>query len=324
MSDQIPPQVYYTLGGIFATLAVASLITWGVRRGRPDSNVKEVSQRVRTWWVIVGLFGIALVLGHTASVLFFALVSFLAFKEFLTLIPTRRADHRVLFLAYLSIPFQYYWVYSEFYGMFIVFIPVYLFMLIPTRMVIVGETSGFLRASGTLHWGLMTTVFSVSHAAFLLALVPSEQARVTAAWPDGSEAQLAGPALLLLLVFLTQFNDIAQFCWGKLLGKRKIVPTVSPGKTVAGLIGGVASTVVLAAVIGPYLTILDLPRALIAGLIIGLGGFAGDVSISALKRDLGVKDSGSILPGHGGILDRIDSLTFTAPLFFHYMYYLYA
>src|SRR4029079_7970222 len=97
----------------------------------------------------------------------------------------------------------------------------------------------------------------------------------------------------------------------------------SPGKTLGGLAGGVATTMLLAVLVGPYLTFLDWKRALLVGIITGLGGFAGDVSISALKRDLGVKDSGTMLPGHGGILDRIDSLTYTAPLFFHYVFYLH-
>ena len=102
-----------------------------------------------------------------------------------------------------------------------------------------------------------------------------------------------------------------------------MAPHVSPGKTWAGLLGGVATTVALAALVGPWLTPMDLTRSLLAGLIIGVAGFFGDLSISAIKRDLKVKDSGSILPGHGGILDRIDSLTYTAPLFFHYVYFCY-
>jgi len=132
-----------------------------------------------------------------------------------------------------------------------------------------------------------------------------------------------GPGLLLLLILLTQFNDVAQYVWGKSLGRTKVLPTVSPGKTVAGLAGGVATTVVLATFLGPLLTVMDWQRSLVAGVIIGLGGFLGDVTLSALKRDLGVKDSGATLPGHGGILDRVDSLTFTAPLFFHFVFYWY-
>ena len=128
--------------------------------------------------------------------------------------------------------------------------------------------------------------------------------------------------MVLYLVFLTQFNDVAQFLWGKTLGRHKVVPSVSPGKTVEGLLGGLGTTIVLAVVLAPHLTPFTIGWAAWAGVIIGLSGFIGDVVISALKRDLGVKDSGDLLPGHGGILDRIDSLTYTAPLFFHFVYYL--
>ncbi|MEJ2575054.1 MAG: phosphatidate cytidylyltransferase, partial [Gammaproteobacteria bacterium] len=129
--------------------------------------------------------------------------------------------------------------------------------------------------------------------------------------------------LVLYLVFLTQFNDVMQYTWGKLFGRHKIIPKVSPNKTWQGFGGGVLTTAVLAALLGPWLTPLSIPQAILAGLIIGAGGFVGDVIISALKRDIGVKDSGSLLPGHGGLLDRLDSLLYTAPLFFHFVYYLH-
>ena len=321
--DHLPPEVRWTLLGIFAALVISSIVARLLQRRNPVKDYHELLLRIRTWWIIAGLFSIAIILSRGASLVFLAFVSFLAFKEFLSLIPTRRADHRVLFLAYLSIPFQYFWVHIEWYGMFIIFIPVYLFLLLPARMVLIGETDGFLRAIGTLHWGLMTTVFSLSHAGMLLVIHPLETARYKPVWPSTDSLLNPGPGLLILLVLLTQSNDVAQYIWGKTLGRRKVVPKVSPGKTLAGLAGGVATTILLATAVGPYLTFLDWPRALLAGMVIGLGGFAGDVSISALKRDLGVKDSGTMLPGHGGVLDRTDSLTYTAPLYFHFIFYCY-
>jgi phosphatidate cytidylyltransferase len=257
-----------------------------------------------------------MVLDRAVSLLFFAFVSFLALKEYLSLIPTRRADRRVLFWAYLAIPVQYWWIADAWYGMFIIWVPVYVFLLLPLRMVLIGETQGFLRAVGTLHWGLMATVFSISHVAYLLVLPE-------AAVPGAAGRAVAGPSLVLFLVVLTQLNDVAQFLWGKALGRHRAVPTVSPGKTTEGLVGGVATTLALALALAPWLTPFTRPQAVAAGLIIGVGGFVGDVVVSALKRDLGIKDSGTLLPGHGGILDRIDSLTYTAPLFFHLVWYLH-
>jgi phosphatidate cytidylyltransferase len=309
--DRLHPNMLLGLAGVLAILVVATVVVWLLRRLRPALDLGSVPARVKSWWVMVAVFSIAMVLSRTVSLVFFALVSFLALKEYLSLIPTRRADRSVLFFAYLAIPFQYLWIYQEWYGMFIIWIPVYLFLFLPMQMVVIGVTEGFLRAAGTLHWGLMMTVFSISHIAFLLVL------------PLDGNPQGGGPALVLYLVFLTQFNDVSQFLWGKSIGRRKVVPTVSPGKTAGGLLGGLATTIVLAVVLAPYLTPFDLRWALCAGVIIGLGGFIGDVVISALKRDLQVKDSGDLIPGHGGILDRIDSLTYSAPLFFHFVVYRY-
>jgi phosphatidate cytidylyltransferase len=306
------PHVLWAMGGILGILVIATVVVWLVGMLRPGLDLGEMRQRIRSWWVMAAIFLVALALTRKISLVFFAFVSFLALKEYLSLIPTRRADRSVLFLAYLGIPFQYLWIGMEWYGMFIVFVPVYMFLLLPMRMVLIGETAGFLRSVGTLHWGLMMTVFSISHVAYLLVL------------PGGVNANGGGPALVLYLVFLTQSNDVAQFLWGKSLGRHRVVPTVSPNKTWEGLLGGVATTMALGLLLARLLTPFGLREAISATLIIGLGGFIGDIVVSALKRDLAIKDSGTLLPGHGGILDRIDSLTYTAPLFFHYVYYLYA
>ncbi len=306
-----PANVAWFMGGLYGLLILATLIRLSLRRKLDAEAYGELTQRIQSWWVMVTVFVIAMLVSRTISLWFFGLISFLALKEYLSMIPTRRADRRVLFWLYLAIPFQYYWVAQEWYGMFIIFIPVYLFLFLPLRMIMIGETNNFLRAAGTLHWGAMTMVFSISHLAFLLVLPKTEQ------------IVAGGPGLVVYLVFLTQFNDVAQYCWGKLFGKHKIVPSVSPNKTWQGFLGGLVTTSVLAVAIAPLLTGMQWPLAMAAGLIVGLAGFVGDVSISALKRDIGVKDSGSLLPGHGGILDRVDSLTYAAPLFFHFIWYLY-
>ena len=198
------------------------------------------------------------------------------------------------------------------YEAFLVFIPVLLFLAIPMRMALIGQTDGFLRAAGTIQWGAMTTVFGISHAAYLLTA------------PTTLNDNGGGPGLLLFLVALTQLNDVAQFLWGKAVGRARVMPAVSPNKTWGGLLGGIGTTVALALVGYRYLTPFSLYEAVIAGVLISVFGFIGDVVISAIKRDLKVKDSGTLIPGHGGILDRLDSLTFTAPLFFHFTWYLYA
>jgi phosphatidate cytidylyltransferase len=321
--ENLPLEVRWTIAGIFGLLVLASVAARILGKLRPQAMPGELIERIRTWWVMVIVFTIALVLSRAVSLAFFALVSFLSLKEFFSLIPTRRADRRVLFWAYLAIPFQYYWAYDGWYGMFIVFIPVYMFLLLPMRAVMIGQTDGFLRSISTIQWGLMTMVFSISHAAYLLVLrFPQPGAARTPIDADWVH-RLPGPGLLLTLVLLTQANDVAQYCWGKALGRRTITPTVSPNKTWGGFIGGLATTIPLAALLGPWLTPLTLEHSLWAGALIGISGFIGDVVISAVKRDLGVKDASTMLPGHGGVMDRVDSLTYTAPLFFHYVRYLY-
>lgn len=304
------PGLVTIIAVIWGLLAFASILVFALKKAKPEKNYSELIKRTQSWWVMIGIFTAAFASGKNLSIWLFGIISFLSLKEYFSIIPTRRADRRVLFWAYLSIPFQYYFVADQWYGMFIIFIPVYIFLFMHVRMLLIGQTEGFINSAGTIHWGLMVTVFAISHAAFLYTLPHHDN--------GGS-----GAGLLLFLVFLTQFNDVAQYTWGKLFGKHKIIPKVSPNKTWEGFIGGIISVALMALVIAPYLTPFNMLDAFAAGLIISIAGFFGDVTISALKRDIGVKDTGSTIPGHGGILDRIDSLTFSAPLFFHFTWYFF-
>jgi phosphatidate cytidylyltransferase len=313
LGDTLFSLLHYAFGGIVAILLLASAVTAVLIATRPEKNYVELKLRIQTWWWLVAILFLALTFHRGIAVTVMAVVSFMAFKEFLSIAPTRRADNSVLLLAYLAIPMQYLWVGMSWYGMFIIFIPVYMFLLLPMRMVIIGETQGYLRAAGTIQWGLMTTVFSLSHMAYLLNMPVH----------FGLHGAVTGEMLVFYLLVLTQLNDVAQYLWGKALGKKKVLPTVSPNKTVGGLLGGIATTTLLAWLLAPWFTPMSDLHAVLAGLLISMFGFIGDVVISAVKRDIGVKDSGNLLPGHGGILDRLDSLTYTAPLFFHFIYYLY-
>lgn len=310
-SISFDPVVIYMLSGIYLILFFASCITWILGKKYPEKSFTELKQRVRSWWIMVMVFSFAMLLTRTVSIVFLGFVSFLTLKEYFSIIPVRRADRRVLFWAYLAIPIQFYFVSIGWYGMFLIFIPIYLFLFIPFRMVLIGDTKNFLQAAGTTHWGVMAFVFSLSHVSYLLML------------PPASNAVVGGAGMMLFLVFLTQANDVAQYIWGKQFGKHKIIPKVSPNKTWEGFGGGVLTTTVLALGLSPWLTPMALPMAAAAGVLISCAGFVGDVTISALKRDLGIKDSGTMLPGHGGVLDRVDSLIYTAPLFFHFVYYFY-
>lgn len=311
MDINIATPVLYTLAGIFGLLAIATLIVFGLALSRWDTDYSELNSRIKSWWVMVTIFSFAILLKQPASIVFFMLVSFIALREYLSLIPTRFSDRRVLLWAYLAILLQYFWIYIGWYGMFLIFIPIYMFLFLPMRMLLSGETEGFLNAIGTLHWGLMLNVYTISHLSYLIML------------PQSGNAIAGGTGLLVYLLLLTEINDIAQYIFGKLFGRHKIIPKVSPNKTVEGLLGGILTTTGIAIALAPWLTPFDLMHSACLGILLSLTGFIGDVNISAIKRDLGIKDSGTLIPGHGGILDRIDSLTYTAPLFFHFTVYFY-
>ncbi|GAB6262558.1 phosphatidate cytidylyltransferase [Photobacterium sp. R1] len=306
----IPPHSLHLMIAILGVLVLGTLVYLWKSRAHPDRDYLELKLRIRSWWWMIGIVFLVLYLPLTYTLFFVGFLSFMALKEFLSIVPTRMTDRRVIFWAYLSIPFQYYWLSIGWYGMFIIFIPVYVFLYLPMMMVLIGDTKGFIRSAGIIHWAMMLTVFCISHMAYLLVL-PSKN-------PDAGSMGM----LLFLLVF-TQFNDVCQYVWGKSFGKHKIVPKVSPNKTWEGFLGGSATVILASYFVAPYLTPLTSFQGLVAGMIIALSGFIGDLVISSVKRDLQIKDTSQFIPGHGGILDRIDSLMFTAPLFFHYIYYLY-
>mgnify|MGYP001278160025 FL=1 len=256
------------------------------------------------------LVTIILATGGIGSVILFGLTSFIALREFITLTPTRRADHRTLFWAFfVFVPFQYYLVATHWYGLFVIFIPVYAFLFVPVRSVLAGDTEDFLARTAKIQWGLMVAVYCVSHAPALLMLqIPGF---------EGENAKL-----LLYLIVVVQLSDVLQYVFGKTLGKHKIVPKVSPNKTWEGAIGGIGSATLIGALLWWATPFSPWAAAGIA-LIINLAGFAGGLCMSAIKRDRGIKDFGSLIHGHGGVMDRIDSLCFAAPLFFHVVRYYY-
>jgi phosphatidate cytidylyltransferase len=251
----------------------------------------------------------AVLFNTTVSYVAIALLSFVAFRELYSVLGFRLSDRRAIFWAYVSIPVQYYLAYIGWYGAFIIFIPIVMFLFLPLRLVLKGDTVGIIKSMSSLQWILMLTVFGLSHMAYLLSL------------PDIPTFSSGGRGLLLFLVFLTEINDVMQFTWGKLLGRHKIVPKVSPNKTWEGFIGGLICTTTIGYFLA-FLTPLTTYQVLFVSFMIAASGFIGDIVMSSVKRDIGIKDMGSSIPGHGGILDRIDSLAYTTPVFFHLVYYL--
>jgi phosphatidate cytidylyltransferase len=252
---------------------------------------------------------VALMAGWRGVTVLFALVSFLALKEFLSLAPTRREDRLVILFTYLSVPVAYGLVILDQYGIYLVAIPVWFFLITPFLMAVAGQTRGYLTSVAAFNWGAVTCVYNLGYIALLMR-TPTQ------------EVPYAGPAgLVFFLLLVTEANDVLQYVFGRLFGRRKIMPKVSPNKTWEGFLGGWVTTAALIWLVGPIFAPLAGLKLAIMAVLLPLAGFAGDVTMSAIKRDIGVKDTSTLIPGHGGVLDRIDSLTFTAPLYFHILAY---
>jgi phosphatidate cytidylyltransferase len=296
---------------ILVLLVAATEVVWLLRRLRPKQDFSELTARVNSWWVMAAVFFAAVAVSQRLSLVFFALMSFWALKEYITLLKTRHADHRALVWTFLAIPIQYYWIATGWYGMSVLFIPVYMFLFLPIRLVLAKETTGFVASASQIQWGLMAFVFGLSHMGMLLT------------FPTLPNSTANGRTLVLFLVFVVEISDVLQYVWGKTLGRHKIIPTVSPNKTWEGFLGGIATTTVASLAIR-FLTPFTVLESLGVSLLITVAGFGGGAVMSAVKRDFGVKDFGGIIPGHGGMLDRVDSLCYAAPVFFHYVRYFHS
>ncbi len=294
--------------GIAAVLVLASSIAWVLRwrvaKGQPHSVIDNLVARINAWWVMVGAIGTSFMFGKVGVVMLFFFISFYALREYLTLSYSRRGDHLAMAACFfVGLPAQYYLVGIEYYGLYSIFIPVYAFLALPILSAFGQDTKRFLERSAKIQWGLMLCVFCISHVPALLTLnIPGFEGRHL--------------LLIAYLVIVVQGSDVLQYVWGKLMGKRKVAPELSPSKTWEGLIGGVASATALGAALYWLTPFTPLQSAGIAFLLCMMG-FLGGLVMSAIKRDRGVKDWGDLIEGHGGMLDRLDSIIFAAPVFFH-------
>lgn len=300
----------YWLFGIFASILIfASSIGFILKKKYSSSDVIDnLNARINAWWIMLIVIASAILLGKVAFVVLFALISLFALREFISLLPTRRGDYFPLLIAfYFVIPYQYYLVYIDWYGLYSILIPLYMFLLIPIATLKQEDTTRFLERNSKIQWGLMISVFCISHVPALLNLkLPGF---------DGEKIWLA-----IWLIMVVQASDVLQYVCGKLLGKHKIAPQLSPSKTIEGLVGGIILAVALGVAMS-WLTPFNYIQATVIGFIVCIFGFFGGLVMSAIKRDRGVKDWGQLIHGHGGMLDRIDSICFSAPIFFHILRY---
>jgi len=299
---------YWLIGGIGTLLVIASLIGWilaklASRRGG-SATIDNLNQRTRAWWVMVAVLAACFLLGSTATVLLFAIASVFALREFVTLTPTKPGDHLSLVVCfYIMLPVQYWLIFDGWYGMFAIFLPVYGFLSLPVLMAMSGDTDGFLERVTKIQWGVLITVYCISYVPAILLLDMHG---------DTNEKLL----LIIYLLLVVQISDVLQYVFGKLFGKHPIAPRVSPSKTVEGFIGGGLGAIAIGTALWRITPFTPLQACGMSAVIV-IAGFLGGLSLSAAKRSLGAKDWGSMIEGHGGMLDRFDSVSFAAPVFFH-------
>ena len=308
-------EIWQLFGGLIITLIIASSIGYGLKFkvgfSTPHAVIDNLNARINAWWVMILIIFAAAALGFYGVIGLFFVISFMALREFLSLLYIRRGDHLALAACfYVILPLQYFLVAIDWFSMFTIFIPVYGFLFLPILSALLGDTAHFLDRSTKVQWALMISVFCISHIPAILTLDI-----------EGFEDKKL--LLMIFLILVVQSSDVLQYVWGKLFGKHKIAPKLSPSKTIEGFVGGGVSASVLGGLLY-WLTPFNPVQAVLMSLLICLMGFLGGLVMSAMKRSVGVKDWGNMISGHGGMLDRMDSLCFAAPIFFHVVRYYWA
>jgi phosphatidate cytidylyltransferase len=329
------------VGAVLTLLSSATGVVQ-VLKHRPESGldtaiIETFQLRVRAWWILFSVLVAAFYIGHTATVVLFGFISFWALREFITLTPTRLGDHRTLFFVFfVFMPLQYILVGIGRYGLFSVVIPVYGLLFIPVAIALANDHKRFLERTAKIQVGLLICVYCLSYAPALLTLhstvaqtnhTPEQRAEFTNEQaneaPTPNQEDILSPGartrLLFFFVLMVQLSDALQYLWAQISSRHVIVPAINPSRTWEGLLGGTASVTLIGAMLW-WATPFQGASWWMAGVmsaVIAVMGFAGGLTMSAIKRDRGVKDYGTLVEGHGGLLDRIDSICFAAPVFFH-------
>ncbi len=306
---------------VMISLVILLFIGQWLKR-KPESHfdpaiVRTFNKRVSSWLTISLMLVLALLTNKVVTVVLFGLVSFWALREFITMTPTRRGDHRTLFWVFLGFtPAQYVLVAMDKYQLFTIVIPVYAMLFIPARIAFTSDHKRFLERSAKIQFGLLICVYALSHAAALLNLD-----LVTYDYQTSNYVPWKGkPAgLLFFFIVIVQVSDMLHFVWDRLFGRHVIAATVNSTKTWEGLIGSACCTALVGLLIQLLFPVTPFTwyGAGFMALIISAMASSGSMTMSAIKRDRGLNDYGTLVTGHAGVLDRIDSVCFAAPIFFH-------
>ncbi len=309
------PPLLWTIACLFLALTIGTLVRIATLRGVASESAQSHLNSVRTWWALTALLTIALLLGKSGVVAILAIAGILSLREYLQIVGWNRVGTLSAVWLFVTVPVYYAFVLFGHVEWLRSAAPMAFLLSFGGLRALLGLAEDFIRTTAALIWGLMLFVYSLSHASFLLTL------------PTQTEPWVGSIGWFLYLILLTECNDIAQALVGRPFGRTKISPRISPNKSLEGLLGGIAATIVLAVTLAPWLTNLmqdgsgtkGVLCAMLSGFLIALFGFLGDLNKSGIKRDAGIKDSGTLLPGQGGMMDRIDSLTFSAPAFYYFL-----
>ena len=292
------------VGILIVSSAVAIILHIYAKEGNAKEIGELLGRRTKTWWTMTVVLVLATLCGSVGSGLVFCLTSFLLLREFLTMTPTRRGDHHALFWVFLVIPLQYYLLWIGWYGLFIILIPVYAFLIIPVRIAITGETKGFLERASKIQWGLVLCVYCISHAPGLLKL-------------EISNDPTAGLRLLVYLGIIAQTIDVSHKIFDRILGHHKLVPVLNKDLTFEGFFLGIITAGVIGSLlyrITPFTPWHSFQLSVFTATV----GYAGCICLYAIKKDRGGKGV-VIVETREPMIERVISLCFAAPIFFHFI-----
>jgi phosphatidate cytidylyltransferase len=295
---------------LFGALLIATAAAAAVTLQRDDDEGAERAQGLkrdlRAVWIGAVVFWLAWVSAPVGATLAFAVISFLALREFITLAHTRRSDHRSLILAFFVVlPLQYVWVGIRTFDFFSVFIPVYVFLAIPVISALAGDPERFLERNAKIQWGIMVCVYGLSHAPALLLL-------------EFRDYTDRGAFLVFFLVMVAATAQIVQEATSRTLRRRPAARHIDRSFSYLAWGSGAAAAALIGAALF-WITPFKAPQALAMGFIAGAAGTLGEFVMKALKKDAGVRYWGnrSGITGAVGLLDRVAPLCFAAPVFFH-------
>ena len=318
------PALFWAIAVLMGSLVLGTIVRFIALRNAEQETRRKRLASLRTWWLLAIAVSLGLLGGRLGICLLLGAASCIGWYEMTRMYGPRPEDRLAIKAGYVLIILNYAVILSGSITLFPFFLPIAALLVLAISLLIKGEPTGYIRSAGALLWGILFLGYGVSHAALLLAL------------PATSEGPVGPAGWFLFLVILTECDDIFQAVVGRLFGshkKHRISPIISPNKTWEGFFGGMLVIVVLAPLIAPWLTNLgqhpgafslaDSLQPVVApvmiALLISIAGFFGDINMSAIKRDSGVKDSSKMLPGMGGVVDRIDSLTMTAPVYLYFL-----